>query len=122
MGKKTEAQKRARNKYIAKTYDQINIRVKKGYKAYIQQVADRHGYTMTGLIQDALYSHIKLLDQCKAQQDLIKVLSLILDQKINKSIDFLAGIEKFLDQPSAEQSQEPQEGQTKSSVDTNHNI
>ena len=117
MGKKTEAQKRARNKYIAKTYDQINIRVKKGYKAYIQQVADRHGYTMTGLIQDALYSYIKLLDQCKAQQDLIRVLYLIISVK--KSADYhdmISGIKQLLE--SVEQSQELQEGHYNSSADT----
>ena len=39
----TEAQKRAVKKYNAKAYDEIKIRVKRGQKQVLKDIAEEHG-------------------------------------------------------------------------------
>lgn len=46
----TEARRRANDKYIAKAYEQIITRVKKGQKAQIQAYAESQGLSLNGYI------------------------------------------------------------------------
>ena len=114
-------QSKATQKYHKKVYDQLIIQVKKGQRDYIKSIAAEYGYTLAGFVREAINDKIRSLSINDKRRVLIKVLSLILDKKINKSIDFLAGIENFLNQPSASNT-EPQEGHIISSADDNNNI
>ena len=51
---KTEAQKRAINKYNAKAYDQLNIRIAKGQKALLQDIATSKGISLAAYIKEAI--------------------------------------------------------------------
>ena len=50
----SEARRRANEKYNAKAYDQILLRVKKGQKEVIQAHADSHGESMAAFITRAI--------------------------------------------------------------------
>ena len=49
---KTEAQKRATEKYNAKTYDTITIRLPKGDKAKLKEKAEAAGKSLAKYIKD----------------------------------------------------------------------
>lgn len=57
MGK---ASTRAQNKWIAKTYDRINLTVPKGEKDVIQAHAAAHGESVNGFIARAIAKQIEL--------------------------------------------------------------
>lgn len=50
----SKAQQKATNKYIAKTYDRINLTVPKGQKEEIQAHAEAHGESVNGFINRAI--------------------------------------------------------------------
>lgn len=52
MGGKTSA--KAKNAWVAKTYDRINLTVPKGRKEKIQAEAERRGQSVNGFINDLL--------------------------------------------------------------------
>lgn len=51
---KSKAQQASQNKWIAKTYDRINLTVKKGQKAVIQEHAESQGESVNGFINRAI--------------------------------------------------------------------
>ncbi len=55
----TEAQKRAVKKYNAKAYDEIKIRVKRGQKQVLKDIAEEHGESLNGYIKKAVQTKIK---------------------------------------------------------------
>lgn len=50
----SKAQQKAQNKWIAKTYDRINLTVQKGKKDVIQAHAEAHGESVNGFIGRAI--------------------------------------------------------------------
>lgn len=50
----SDARHRANEKYNAKAYDEIKVRVSKGRKAELQAAADRHGQSVNGLINSLI--------------------------------------------------------------------
>lgn len=58
----SKAQQRATNRYIAKTYDRLNIIVPKGQKAVIQAHADRAGESVNGYVTGAVLQRMGLKD------------------------------------------------------------
>lgn len=58
MAKYSEAQKKAVAKYNAKTYDEIKIRVLKGYKGVISDYATLKGKSINKLINELLEAEI----------------------------------------------------------------
>lgn len=50
----SKAQQRATNRYIAKTYDRINLTVAKGQKDVIQAHAEARGESVNGFINRAI--------------------------------------------------------------------
>ena len=50
----SEARRRANEKYNAKAYDEIKVRVEKGKKATIQAHADARGESVNGFINRAI--------------------------------------------------------------------
>jgi predicted HicB family RNase H-like nuclease len=59
VNKYTEARKRANEKYNAKAYDEIKIRVSKGYKAIIKAHAENNGESVNGFINRAVKETIE---------------------------------------------------------------
>ena len=59
----SEARHRANEKYNAKAYDEIKVRVKKGKKEVIQNYAKDRGETVNNLINRLLESEIKELSE-----------------------------------------------------------
>ena len=59
MAKYSEAQKKAVAKYNAKAYDEIKIRVPKGKKTVIQDIAEQQGKSVNGYIKEAVTDKIK---------------------------------------------------------------
>lgn len=57
MGRTSSAVK---NKYNAKAYDQLSIRVPKGQKATIQAAADKEGESINGFVNKAVLARIGL--------------------------------------------------------------
>ena len=55
----SEAQKRAVAKYNAKSYDEIKLRVPKGKKDIIQDIAEKQGKSVNGYIKKAVEGKIK---------------------------------------------------------------
>ena len=55
----SEAQKRAVAKYNAKTYDRIELKVQKGKKDIINEIASRQGESINGYTKKALKDKIK---------------------------------------------------------------
>ena len=51
---KTEAQKRATQKYDAKAYDRIELKVAKGKKAELQAYAETNGESLNGFVNRAI--------------------------------------------------------------------
>ncbi len=51
---KSKAQQKAQNKWIAKTYDRINLTVPKGKKDIIQSHAASRGQSVNGFINEAI--------------------------------------------------------------------
>lgn len=51
---RTKEQQAVQNKWIAKTYDRINLTVKKGQKAVIQEHAEAQGESVNGFINRAI--------------------------------------------------------------------
>lgn len=51
----TEARLRANKKYIAKTYDKMDIRIPKGEKAIIKQWAEEQGMSLAEYVRRACY-------------------------------------------------------------------
>ncbi|MCH5299016.1 MAG: hypothetical protein J1E96_04555 [Ruminococcus sp.] len=54
VNKYTEARKRANEKYNAKTYEEIKVRVYKGEKANIKAHAESKGESLNGFINRAI--------------------------------------------------------------------
>ena len=50
----TEAQKKAKAKYIAKAYDRIELKVKKGRKDLIKAHAESKGESINGFVNRAI--------------------------------------------------------------------
>lgn len=50
----SEARRRANEKYNAKAYDEIKVRVEKGRKAEIQAHAEAHRKSVNGFINEAI--------------------------------------------------------------------
>lgn len=50
----SDARHRANEKYNAKAYDEIKVRVSKGRKAELQAAAERHGQSVNGLINSLI--------------------------------------------------------------------
>jgi predicted HicB family RNase H-like nuclease len=51
---KTEAQRRATQKYDAKAYDRVELKVAKGKKAALQAHAERKGESLNGFVNRAI--------------------------------------------------------------------
>ena len=60
MGKTSFA---ARNKYNAKVYDQLPIRVPKGKRALIDQFARSQGKSVNGMVNEMLYNAMGLSEE-----------------------------------------------------------
>ena len=54
----SEARRRANEKYNAKAYDEIKIRVPKGRKAEIQAHAEAQGKSLNGFVNEAIEEKI----------------------------------------------------------------
>lgn len=63
---KSKAQQASQNKWIANTYDRINLTVKKGQKAVIQEHAESHGESVNGFINRAI---AETIDRDDAQKE-----------------------------------------------------
>lgn len=50
----SEARRRANEKYNAKAYEEIKVRVKRGRKDEIQSHAEKHGQSLNGFINEAI--------------------------------------------------------------------
>ena len=59
----------AKNRYNAKAYDQIPVRVPKGRKADIEAYAKAHGESVNGLINDLLCTALGMSDEAWKQAD-----------------------------------------------------
>ena len=55
----SEAQKRAVAKYNAKSYDRLELKVLKGKKTIIQNIAEHQGKSLNGYIKEAVTDKIK---------------------------------------------------------------
>lgn len=55
----SKAQQKATNKYMAKTYDRINLVVKKGKREEIKAHAEQRGESVNAFINRAIDSQIK---------------------------------------------------------------
>jgi uncharacterized protein (DUF1778 family) len=60
-----KASTKAQNKYIAKTYDRINLTVPKGQKEVIQAHAQERGESVNGFISRAIQEQ---MDRDKAKE------------------------------------------------------
>ena len=59
VNKYTEARRRANEKYNAKAYDEIKVRVTKGKKDEIKAAADSQGKSVNGFINEAIDEKMK---------------------------------------------------------------
>ena len=59
VNKYTEARKRANEKYNAKAYDELKIRVPKGEKEQIKAHADTQGESLNGFVKRAIDETMK---------------------------------------------------------------
>lgn len=55
----SQAQLKATQKYQAKAYDRITFRVKKGYKAEVEQMAANENKSINQFILDCIQEHIE---------------------------------------------------------------
>ncbi|WP_346705089.1 hypothetical protein [uncultured Agathobaculum sp.] len=60
----TEARRKANEKYNAKAYDEIKVRVPKGRKAELQAYAEQRGESLNGFIGRAIEEQVKR-DNCE---------------------------------------------------------
>ena len=65
----SKAQQKAQNKWIAKTYDRINLTVQKGKKDIIQAHAQIHGESVNGFIGRAIDEAIERDNQKQAKSN-----------------------------------------------------
>ena len=56
------AQRKATDKYIKTTFDEIKVRVPKGRKEAIQAVASAHGESLNGFVSKAVDERIERLE------------------------------------------------------------
>lgn len=59
VNKYTEARRRANEKYNAKAYDEIKVRVSKGNKEKIKEYAEGRGESLNGFINRAIEEAIE---------------------------------------------------------------
>ena len=59
VNKYTDARRRANERYNAKAYDEIKIRVYKGEKEKIKLYAQEHGESLNGFIKRTLYDEME---------------------------------------------------------------
>lgn len=62
-GKYTAAAKESTKRYQAKAYDDIRLRMKKGEKAIIQEIAAKHNYSMNSFIVEAIFRFAEELEK-----------------------------------------------------------
>ena len=55
----SKAQQKATNKYIAKSYDRVNLTLPKGRKIELQAHAEKNGESLNGFINRAIDEQIK---------------------------------------------------------------
>lgn len=55
----SEAQKNATRKYIAKTYDRLELQLKKGAKEQYRQQAEKHGLSLNAYIISLIEKDMK---------------------------------------------------------------
>ena len=55
----SEAQKRAVAKYNAKSYDRVELKIQKGKKSIISEIATKQGESINGYTKKALQAQIK---------------------------------------------------------------
>lgn len=55
----SDAQNKAVQRYISKTYDQVSLRIPKGQREKIQTYADQLGKSLNGYIVDLIYVDMK---------------------------------------------------------------
>lgn len=62
-GKYTAAAKESTKRYQAKAYDDIRLRMKKGEKAIVQEIAAKHNYSMNSFIVEAIFRFAEELEK-----------------------------------------------------------
>ncbi len=62
-GKYTAAAKESTKRYQAKAYDDIRLRLKKGEKAIVQEIAAKHNYSMNSFIVEAIFRFAEELEK-----------------------------------------------------------
>lgn len=60
----SEARHRANEKYNAKAYDEIKVRVQKGRKELIQVAAQANGESVNTFINKLINAELERIDQC----------------------------------------------------------
>lgn len=68
-GKYTAAAKESTKRYQAKAYDDIRLRLKKGEKAIVQEIAAKHNYSMNSFIVEAIYRFAEELEKQASEAD-----------------------------------------------------
>ena len=63
VNKYTEARRRANEKYNAKTYEEIKVRVHKGQKEVIKAHADKQGESVSGYIKKSIRTRMENEDK-----------------------------------------------------------
>lgn len=71
--KLTEAQRRAVAKYNAKSYDRIELKVRKGEKDKIKLYAQEHGESLNAFINRAIYEAMKHDNEIADKSKLLKM-------------------------------------------------
>lgn len=69
MAKISDARRRANEKYNAKAYDEIKVRVPKGRKAEIQAAADALGESLNKFVATAIDKRLKSACPPQGEQD-----------------------------------------------------
>lgn len=62
-GKYTEAQNESTKKWQKKAYDDHRLRLKKGQKAILQEIAAAHNMSLNGFIVAAIYNYVEQLEK-----------------------------------------------------------
>lgn len=58
----SKAQQKAVAKYMKENYDEFKVRLPKGYKEYITQLAAAQGQSVNSFIKDAIESRISAIE------------------------------------------------------------
>lgn len=66
---KTKTSSAVKDRYNAKAYDDIRLRIPKGRKATVQAAAEREGESINGFTNKALLARMGLEDWPEAQPD-----------------------------------------------------